>query len=349
MPASTGLAAALLLACGDDGGPSNVSPTARFTAECELLECSFSNSSADADGTVEAYSWDFGDESPVAITEHAAHRYAVAGRFRVALTVTDDDGETATATDSVDVREPDPGPTASFTYTCAGLTCEFVDRSPAYAGAAYHWDFGDGSPQATTRDAQHTYPAAGRYLVRLSLTGAAGTASATAPVDVVQSNGWPLAEFSVSCVELTCTFTNHSLDDGELVSYAWSFGDGQTSAVRDPSHAYAAPGNYIVELTVTDDHGATASAAREIPVPPPPPPVTAAFSFACSSLQCTFTNESSSGFIAYWDFGDGTTSEDWSPWHRYSVDRMTTFTVTLMVYDWDLFIATASAEVTVAP
>lgn len=44
--------------------------------------------------------------------------------------------------------------------------------------------------------------------------------------------------------------------DGEIVSYHWDFGDGQTSDIVNPTHVYDTPGNYIVTLTVTDDEGA---------------------------------------------------------------------------------------------
>lgn len=43
--------------------------------------------------------------------------------------------------------------------------------------------------------------------------------------------------------------------DGEVDAYLWDFGDGQTSNAANPSHIYAAAGNYIVTLTVTDNTG----------------------------------------------------------------------------------------------
>jgi RHS repeat-associated protein len=45
---------------------------------------------------------------------------------------------------------------------------------------------------------------------------------------------------------------------GRIVSYRWEFGDGATSSEREPQHEYAAPGNYAVALTVTDEAGLTA-------------------------------------------------------------------------------------------
>ncbi len=43
--------------------------------------------------------------------------------------------------------------------------------------------------------------------------------------------------------------------DGSIVTYLWEFGDGDTSPLADPTHSYAATGDYEVILTVTDDLG----------------------------------------------------------------------------------------------
>ncbi|HRI21993.1 MAG TPA: gliding motility-associated C-terminal domain-containing protein, partial [Panacibacter sp.] len=51
-------------------------------------------------------------------------------------------------------------------------------------------------------------------------------------------------------------FTNQSsIDNGTVLSYEWNFGDpsslNNTSAVKDPKHAYSSSGNYVITLTVT--------------------------------------------------------------------------------------------------
>jgi TolB protein len=72
-----------------------------------------------------------------------------------------------------------------------------------------------------------------------------------------------VAGFSVTCVSLTCSFTDESTDPDagdSVVSYGWNFGDGRTSAERSPYHTYDAPGGqFSVTLTVTDNHGAAAN------------------------------------------------------------------------------------------
>ncbi len=51
-----------------------------------------------------------------------------------------------------------------------------------------------------------------------------------------------------------------------IVSYAWDFGDGQTETGVAPSHTYNASGGYQVQLTVTDDQGATAQSIATVTV-----------------------------------------------------------------------------------
>ena len=47
--------------------------------------------------------------------------------------------------------------------------------------------------------------------------------------------------------------------DGEIEMYVWNFGDETTSEEMKPSHTYTSTGEYIVRLTVVDDHGISSS------------------------------------------------------------------------------------------
>jgi PKD repeat protein len=64
---------------------------------------------------------------------------------------------------------------------------------------------------------------------------------------------------------LTVNFTS-SAADYQIVSYAWDFGDGQTSSEPSPSHLYRLAGTFTARLTVTDNTGATASDSVAITV-----------------------------------------------------------------------------------
>jgi PKD repeat protein len=68
----------------------------------------------------------------------------------------------------------------------------------------------------------------------------------------------PSADFSFECTLLDCEFDSDSVDlDGTITSYAWDFDDGTTSSQANPAHSFASAGSYDVELTVTDDDGAS--------------------------------------------------------------------------------------------
>ena len=77
----------------------------------------------------------------------------------------------------------------------------------------------------------------------------------------------PTADFSVSADGLTVAFTDESVDsDGNITGWSWEFGDGSGSSLQNPSHTYSADGTYQVNLTVTDDDGATDTASASLVV-----------------------------------------------------------------------------------
>jgi len=81
----------------------------------------------------------------------------------------------------------------------------------------------------------------------------------------------PTAYFAAQCKNLDCQFgASDSYDsDGSIVSYDWKFGDSTKAAGERPSHSYDQPGTYTVNLTVTDDDGATDSTSRDLQVTVP--------------------------------------------------------------------------------
>ena len=73
----------------------------------------------------------------------------------------------------------------------------------------------------------------------------------------------PVAGFTFSCSGLTCSFTNTSSDaDGDDLTYAWTFGDGGTSAAQNPTRTYGAGGTYSVTLVVSDGQASDDYAAN---------------------------------------------------------------------------------------
>jgi hypothetical protein len=82
----------------------NEPPTAAFGSSCTWLDCTFdASASADTDGTVASYAWDFGD-GQTGTGQTPSHTYALAGDYNVKVTVTDDKGDTAYVIHSVSVQ-----------------------------------------------------------------------------------------------------------------------------------------------------------------------------------------------------------------------------------------------------
>ena len=86
-------------------GPANNAPVAAFSESCNSLACNFSDASTDSDGTVNAWSWDFGDGA-VSTQKNPSHSYAAAGSYTVVLTVTDNDSASDSTSSTVTVSEP---------------------------------------------------------------------------------------------------------------------------------------------------------------------------------------------------------------------------------------------------
>ncbi|MFB4296090.1 LamG-like jellyroll fold domain-containing protein [Actinomadura sp. NTSP31] len=84
----------------------NQPPSAAFTSSCDALACTFDGSaSADPDGSVPSYSWDFGDGT-TGTGAKPSHAYAAAGDHTVKLTVTDDKGATGEVVHTVTATAP---------------------------------------------------------------------------------------------------------------------------------------------------------------------------------------------------------------------------------------------------
>lgn len=181
-------------------------------------------------------------------------------------------------------------------------------------------------------------------------------------------NAAPVADFSFTCNNLQCSFTDASTDDVGVVSRAWQFGDGSTSSSVNPVRTYATGGTYTVTLTVTDGASATASISKTVeatapasptptptptpteePPPPesaPPPPANsapvAAIGVSCYRLRCSFRDLSTDdkGIASRsWNFGDrtGSTSQAVSKTYR----SPGTYTVVLTVWDAEGLSSTA--------
>jgi PKD repeat protein len=136
------------------------------------------------------------------------------------------------ATDSILVSQAGQAVITGDTLVCPG-TVATLTASPS--GASYSWSTGDTSQTITVTSA-------GSYSVSVTDAGCASSASFN-----VSSQAAAVASFNFSSTNLTYNFTDLS---AAATSWSWSFGDGGVSSLQNPSHTYAASGNYFVILEV---------------------------------------------------------------------------------------------------
>jgi len=104
---------------------------------------------------------------------------------------------------------------------------------------------------------------------------------------------------------------------GTVTSWQWDFGDGASSAERNPVHVYTSAG--FRKITLVTGNGTTSKrVSRTVIVMPAPAPATFAFSPTSPGPGQTgqFTDTTAGGAIAWqWAFGDGATGDVKNPLH----------------------------------
>lgn len=144
-----------------------------------------------------------------------------------------------------------------------------------------------------------------------------------------------------------------SSDNGQIESYQWDFGDGQTGSGVHTQHRYQDSGDYVVTLTVTDNYGVSSQVQSTVAIVSNHPPVAQITSNLTSGevpVMALFDGSGSTDLdgdvLSYsWDFGDGTQSTDVMPAHLFQT--VGSYTVTLIVTDPQGASSTASTTLDV--
>jgi len=140
-------------------------------------------------------------------------------------------------------------------------TVTFTDASTNFPDS-YAWDFGDGGT-STLKNPTYAYTSMGTFNVTLHAYLAANTSITNTstkvnyitvgaippPAPVANFVGAPLNVALGNPVQYNDTSTNSP------TSWLWSFGDGGGSTNQNPSHVFAAVGNYTINLTATNPTG----------------------------------------------------------------------------------------------
>ncbi|GHE92950.1 collagenase [Thalassotalea profundi] len=277
------------------GSDNNNAPTANangpYTAEIDSTITFNSNGSIDTDGSIVNYHWDFGDGTSSTLA-NPTHSYSVANSYTATLTVTDDQGATAVASADVIISaEPsleilNGGTKSNLTANIGQTTDTFFINVPTNASNLVI-NISGGSGDADLYVQQGSAPSDNNYTCRPYIGGNIETCTIATPAE----GTWFInlkAYNTFSGVTLTASFdeaqttpnvapvvyingpysgdegvavafnSTGSYDpDGSISSFHWSFGDGTTSTLENPTHVYATANTYNVSLSITDNEGLT--------------------------------------------------------------------------------------------
>lgn len=146
--------------------------TASVTSGCSPLHVIFTNTTPES----ASISWDLGNGS-VSSVNNPNTVYSDPGCYDVTLTVTDNNGCTGTTTyNSFVCVNTDPNPIAQFDIDGVdepGIDSLLYFLNSSENAISFHWDFGDQS-ESTTMSPEHSYSAAGSYLIQLIAYNAGG-------------------------------------------------------------------------------------------------------------------------------------------------------------------------------
>lgn len=289
-------------------------------------------------GEITGWLWDFGDG--VTSTERSpTHTYTSSGVFDVKLTINGSKGiDVMEKRQIINVGSPSETKADFIGSLIKGqnpLVAQFIDTSAGDI-TSWLWDFGDGNI-SNEQNPAHTYEIPGNYSVSL-LVGNSGETDTVIKRDfiTVVKSGTLLADFtsfkSVGYSPFKVRFSDISL--GDVTSWLWDFGDGNTSSKRNPTHTYTSEGDFAVSLAITGNDGSNIKVERSfINVLPESSPLAnfdSSIKRASKSSIVPFKDMSEGDIVSWnWNFGDGNVSNEQNPVHIY--ERAGVYTVSLGV------------------
>ncbi|MDF2379782.1 MAG: PKD domain-containing protein [Candidatus Gracilibacteria bacterium] len=317
----------------------------------------FDASESSVGENIQAYEWDFGDQSPSGTGRLVQHIFQSGGLYTVNLQVKTESGETFVAEQEIQVDKRKRDPQALIVVSGyqiergvlrgdAPLELTFdasQSSDPDGRIVEHRWDFdGDGIDDAFGDSAEYTFADKGTYTVRLSVVD-------DDDLEVIEnlevqvtipdiSLDLDVSTFSGPVpLEITFDASASRAQDGRIISYTWDFGDDTPQVIGSArqTHIFTAVGEYTVKVTVLTDKNLRSSqetliVAREIELQ-------ADYVFNPDVLEAGkkvfFDASQSQGQISryYWDFGDGKISRVVKPEQVF--ENPGQYKVLLEVYD----------------
>jgi len=285
------------------------------------LTVEFENLSSGNDLT---YFWNFGDGT-YSEEENPMHTYEYEGEYYVVLIIAN--GDSTCVEDYQEMIFVGGGQgdcEAYFTYEQEDTyTIDFINMSEGN-NLMYYWTFGDDS-YSTEENPVHTYNTDGYYWVVLMITNEDSTCfdfyeDMVIVGDSISGDCQAYFEYYVTDDGYRVEFEN--LSEGDDLVYYWDFGDGNFSQEENPEHTYERPGIYEVCLMAASEDSTCYDVYCEPVVIDDMGTCIAQFAYYPDSLgdyTYQFVDLSYGDIESwYWDFGDGTYSDDQNPEHIFS-------------------------------
>jgi PKD repeat protein len=217
---------------------------------------------------------------------------------------------------------------SNATEGCAPLTVNFTNLSfnALNDNWCFNWNSAAqtcGGMSSTQSNPTWTFTQAGVYTVALFVDNGCGYDTAFTTITVFPAPVASASNNGPTCANDSIQFTGTaSLSSGWVAGWRWEFGDGDTSALQNPIHAYDSSGTYTAKLIVTSSNGCQDSAFTTVTVLATPDVEFSALNACFNEQPIMFTNTSTAGSGTIvgtaWYFGDGNTSTALNPSHSYS-------------------------------
>ena len=173
----------------------------------------------------------------------------------------------------------DPAEDTGVYVRCGELTQTFQNKSNNTQRS--EWNFGDPASGAdnfsTSTNPTHTFSSPGKYIVTLYAikTNSNGQLCTDSTRRICYIFPKPKTNFlttpSAVCQGSPIQFKDEStVSFGNIQSWKWDFGDGQSSTQKNPNYIYPNPGNYSVKLTTSNDYGCPHDTTRIVTIYPNP-------------------------------------------------------------------------------
>ncbi|MEK6733246.1 MAG: PKD domain-containing protein [Candidatus Omnitrophota bacterium] len=294
-----------------------------------------------ADNGKLTYFWDFGDGT-TSTDMRIMHTYKDSGKYLVKLTVKDASDAKCNTADTQQMVKVNQSPCAIADgpdVSCLNEEISF-DASQTTDSPddklTYRWDFGDGQT-AEGINVKHKYEKGGNYQVVLTVLDDSGTICDTGIDKLKVGVNTPPVANTGKDVFLCKINPNEPLEvafdgsgskdsDGNKLSYAWDFGDGETAEGKAVNHTYAKGGEYIAKLTVTDNTDTKCDksvSTRTVILNRAPIADAGSDIKICTGDKADFDASKSidndGDSLSYsWDFGDGEKAEGKTVSHEYT-------------------------------